>query len=1107
MYSYISQLLQPDEKQQQINKNLLEIEKTLKNLKVAEDEKKAKKSGLKKNDNIKDSDSVVKTKNDPNSEATVSNTQEILESLKLEKPTYFNTQQRNILGVIKQRLASAIDVETDYGELNVELDNIEISFIPKKGDNVCLECSVQLEEGYVDKQGEILEVLKVSPSRIQTDQRCVVERVFEDFSQLTSDAYVLKEDLPSGIDLHLGDIVKADLIECTLNKYSRRAIKLTLLEKNFGNVKKTLPNTSTNKHPVSIEGKDRLIFAEQWKKENVTFQLRNNTNRIFKLHKIVIQNAANAQINVVEPKTSMQLDVDGEITVIFEVHTKFIGESKEYFTLVFDNFKINRYVTIVVCETESEAQKAELRLIASDQLNVTGRTEDQRTRNYANQVWSTKTVVVPGEAIMTKRRFIKTHLKSYDVPTILREIVLCSEQRHEKEERLNNLYPCLAQRLTFENYVKRFSLLLHLEEIEFTVCIRNFDRERAYFQRDGEYLSLHIENLAERRPSIILGDAVRATNPFVGIDGNSKSFEGIIHKVLCNRVLLKFNAGFHETYNGEDYRVTFHFSRVSLRKQHHAIERVVSILGEAFLFPNKLNKRQEPQLNVSYKADNMYLNNKNLPWFNTSLNAIQKRAVFNILRGEAENMPYVIFGPPGTGKTVTLVESALQLIRNLPNSRLLIGTPSNSAADLLTKRIIDSNVLSKDEFIRLVSMNHVEKDMIPEELHSYCATADIGIVEATQMIVKDSGLRLRCQSKFLCQHRVIISTCTTLGNFHQMDTPPGHFTHVLIDEAGQCSEPESIVPIALLRNNRNQVVLAGDPHQLQSMILDRKAVDLGLSISLLERLLERSPYRKDLLRYPNHSGYNPCVLTKLLNNYRALPSIMSVYSKLFYDDELISMVSEKDSRDANLLADLQTIFGPDTEMPRTHGTFFHGILGENMQEDDSPSWYNPIEARQVFLTAILLYRRNVQPDQIGILTPYAKQVKTLRNLFIGVDVATPKIGTVEEFQGQERDIMLISTVRSSLSVLQSDARLNLGFVRCKKRMNVATSRARCLMIVFGNPNLLSVDECWSQLITYCCNNNAYFGCELPKRLRLAEDQEDDANDSTDGQSDIYDYVP
>lgn len=274
------------------------------------------------------------------------------------------------------------------------------------------------------------------------------------------------------------------------------------------------------------------------------------------------------------------------------------------------------------------------------------------------------------------------------------------------------------------------------------------------------------------------------------------------------------------------------------------------------------------------------------------------------------------------------------------------------------------------------------------------------------MIVTDSGLKLRCQMKFLVLHRVIIGTCTTLGNFMQMDIPPGHFTHVLIDEAGQCTEPETIVPFVLLSQNRSQVILAGDPHQLQAIVISPYATECGLRKSFLERLLEHAPYRKDMQRFPHHSGYNPGVLTKLLYNYRALPSIMSVYSKLFYDNELVSMVSEKESREAKLLADLQAIFEPNVDMPRTHGTFFYGIMGENMQETDSPSWYNPAEAREVFLITIQLYRRNIHPDQIGILTPYAKQVKMLRNMFIGADVAMPKIGSVEEFQGQVTTMVL-----------------------------------------------------------------------------------------------------
>ncbi|KAH8395282.1 hypothetical protein KR222_008189, partial [Zaprionus bogoriensis] len=1031
--------------------------------------------------------------------------EDALQSLKLDKPRFFNTQVRNILGAISQRLPASIVVDTDYGDLSIELDNVEISFIPHKGDNVCLLCNVQLDEGYVDKQGEILEVKKVTPARIELQQKCTVDRVLEEFVVLDTNAYALQEDVPKGISLHLGDIVMADLIECDYSKYSRRAVKLSLLEKNFGRVNSN-NLCGTGKQMVTILGVERFVFTEQWKKQNVTLKLQNNGHRQLTLNSIEIQSPAEAQISVVEPVSSRQIDTNGVISVVFEVHTKFVGESKERYALIFDTFKIRRYLTIIVCETDEAAREAERRLIASEQLSVKARTVGQRSRFYAHQVWSIKNTLVPGESVATQRRFVKARLGPFNVPEKMREIKLTTERRFEMQDSLEALYPCVKEPLSSRNYAQRFSTLLHLEEIDYTVNFRNYDRERAHFQRDGEFLSLQIENLAERRPSLVLGDTVHALNPWLNCGSKeNKSFEGIVHKVLFNRVLLKFNSSFQDKYNGEDYRLTFHFSRFTFRKQHYAAGRILSHLGEHFLFPNKVLKRQNPQLEVTFRDDNIYLLDDKLPWYNPGLNSIQKRAVYNILRGETDKMPYVIFGPPGTGKTLTLVEAVLQLVRNLPGARLLIGTPSNSSADLIIKRIIDSNVLAQGDFIRLVSQNQVERDLIPPELKSYCATGDIGVIDDSQhsMIVTDSGLKLRCQMKFLVLHRIIIGTCTTLGNFLQMDIPPGHFTHVLIDEAGQCTEPETVVPCLLLSQTQGQVVLAGDPHQLQPIVLSTSSANYGLRKSLLERLLELAPYSKDMQRFPHHSGYNPAVLTKLLYNYRALPSIMAVYSKLFYDNELVPMLSEQESREARLLADLQVIFEPNVDMPRTQGTFFYGIMGENMQEPDSPSWYNPSEAREVFLITIQLYRRNVHPDQIGILTPYAKQVKVLRNMFIGADVSMPKIGSVEEFQGQvsiivnigiylvvhsrtpslqERDIMLISTVRSATTLLNSDALLNLGFVLSKKRMNVACSRARALMVIFGNPNLLCIDDCWRHLILYCANNNAYFGCELPKKI-------------------------
>jgi superfamily I DNA and/or RNA helicase len=111
------------------------------------------------------------------------------------------------------------------------------------------------------------------------------------------------------------------------------------------------------------------------------------------------------------------------------------------------------------------------------------------------------------------------------------------------------------------------------------------------------------------------------------------------------------------------------------------------------------------------------------------------------------------------------------------------------------------------------------------------------------------------------------------------------------------------------------------------------------------------------------------------------------------------------------------------------------------------------------------------PSQI---TPYALQVKNLRRL---VDTAMPnsgiKVGSVEEFQGQERQIILVSTVRTNANHLTADAHFNLGFLQCKKRMNVAISRARALLVVFGKESILGQDESWNHLIQYSKKMGTY----------------------------------
>ncbi|XP_017472706.1 PREDICTED: probable RNA helicase armi [Rhagoletis zephyria] len=1026
---------------------------------------------------------------------------EQIAELRNEKPTFFNTHQRNILGLIMERKPGAIVVDTEHKLMNINLDTVEIDFIPQAGDRVFICCNVQSDEHFVNRQGEVLQEVSVHPARLLKQEKCEVRRLNADWGVLNEDCYFTFDVVPNTCKLDVGDIVLADLIECERDPYIWRCIKLTLLERTVpqptspaatgpstnGDRRPTPNARNESKHAITVSEDQRCVLASTFQSQKVEMVIKNNVERKLRVLSIeFLGRRRDSQVRLVDPDpnaTAFELPGKSSRTLVFEVESKFYGESREVFVIKFETFRVKRSILLVVCETEAEAEAARAQPTHSITNSSSGGSHNlrQRSRHYANQVWSNKGEVIPGVGLATKRRFLAHRIAFYEVPERLRNTYLTASSRQEMMDNVESMFPCLKEELSIKNYAIRFQTLVYLEEIEYFVNFRNYDRERAHFTRDGEFLSLTIENLSERRPSLVIGDTVRAINPWSNED-DKRSYDGVIHKVLFNRVLLKFNEGFQSKYNGEDFRLEFYFSRFAFRKQHYAVNRIIKHVGEQFLFPSRVYTRDEPQLPIELDSDdNLMLKGTQCPWFNPELNPIQKRAIRNILRGESQNMPYVIFGPPGTGKTMTLVETMLQLIKHIPSSRLLIGTPSNGSADLIATRLIASKQLQPGDFVRLVSQNQIEKEMIPEHLMPYCATVDMA-ADGTcddSMIVTESGMKLRCQMKYLGRHRLTISTCTTLGNFLQMGFPPGHFTHVLIDESGQCTEPEVMVPVCLVAQKRGQVILAGDPHQLQAIVINRFASEHGLSLSLLERILGRTPYLRDVMRFPDTSGFDPRLVTKLLYNYRSLPSILNVYSELFYDSELRAMVNEKDSREAEMLKKLDVLLPTSEKRPKSHGIFFYGTRSENKQESDSPSWFNPLEARNVFLMTIKLYRQGIEPENIGIITPYMKQVKHLRTLFIEADIAMPKIGSVEEFQGQERDIILISTVRSSQKLISSDLRHALGFVQSAKRMNVAISRARYLMFIFGNPHLLYLDHCWRTCIKYCVDNEAYLGCDLP----------------------------
>lgn len=150
------------------------------------------------------------------------------------------------------------------------------------------------------------------------------------------------------------------------------------------------------------------------------------------------------------------------------------------------------------------------------------------------------------------------------------------------------------------------------------------------------------------------------------------------------------------------------------------------------------------------------------------------------------------------------------------------------------------------------------------------------------------GCKTNVTLTILCQHRMIIGTCSALGILYNMGCKPGHFTHVIVDEAGQACEPEIMIPLSLAHSSTTQVILAGDPKQLGPVNQSRLAGYYGLNDSFLVRLLQQFPYQRDPEGF--EFGYDPRLVTKLLINYRSLPDLLDLPNKLFYEAELIPQV-------------------------------------------------------------------------------------------------------------------------------------------------------------------------------------------------------------------------
>lgn len=422
---------------------------------------------------------------------------------------------------------------------------------------------------------------------------------------------------------------------------------------------------------------------------------------------------------------------------------------------------------------------------------------------------------------------------------------------------------------------------------------------------------------------------------------------------------------------------------------------------------------------------------------------------------------------------VTLVESIAQTLAAVgsnPNAKILICAPSNTAVDVVVERL--AQYVTQGEMLRLVAFSR-EKSSVPERIIPY-----------TNYDEREDCFNMPAPN-IIKRYKVVAVTIAFGGKLPNQGVL-NHFTHVFIDEAGHSIEADAVGCLASVTkrssSNPPAVILAGDPKQLGPIIRSNICKTFGLEKSLLERLSDMEPYARSEETDVLGNHYDKRMITKLVQNYRSHPKILDIPNKAFYDGDLQAKANITRS---HRFVDWEHL--PKRGFP----IIFHGIEGEDMRESNSPSWFNPDEAQIVKMYVDLLIkdtkRNKCKPEDIGIITPYHRQVQKIRMLLGAHGYSDCKVGSVDEFQGSERPVIIISTVRSTVDYIAFDQKHKLGFLKNEKRFNVAVTRAQALLIMIGNPFTLENDSNWKAMIDHTVHFGGYTGVDYKMKEQRNED--------------------
>lgn len=486
--------------------------------------------------------------------------------------------------------------------------------------------------------------------------------------------------------------------------------------------------------------------------------------------------------------------------------------------------------------------------------------------------------------------------------------------------------------------------------------------------------------------------------------------------------------------------VQLYFDETSYRLMFEALKQVIGAKNNRLAELRDIFHGTQPASTFSFHP-------LRFPW----LNATQEEAVNKVLH--AKDVA-IVHGPPGTGKTTTLVEAVYETLHR--ENQVLVCAQSNMAVDWISEKLVDRGV----SVLRIGNPSRVNDKMLSftyerrfeshpdypqlwsirkaiRELYARSRKgAEREAVRQKINSLKDRAteLEIRINESLFSEARVI--ACTLVGSANRLLTGQ-KFGTLFIDEAAQALEAACWIPI----RKADRVILAGDHCQLPPTIKAPEALRAGLGHTLMQTIVKSKPDTVSLLKL----------------QYRMNDEIMRFSSEWFYGGMLQSAPEVK----------YRSILDFDTpiEWINTEGLDCNEeFIGENYGRINKSEAELSIEQLKGYITKIGRERFLDERIDVGMISPYKTQVQYLRRLVRNDAFFKPyrqaiTINTVDGFQGQERDVILISLVRANEEG-------QIGFLNDLRRMNVAITRARMKLIILGDASTLTRHAFYKKLYTY-----------------------------------------